>query len=151
MTSVATTLSHYEISLLLFALNGGNPAPLPDADSCEEACPVVESIDELLCGGTLNREQQLVRHLNNHLREALIECGMFELMATAQCAGRAPSLEDPRKIQQVNKRLAAWTCQIKLDETEQRLLSESFSRLPRSSWITMPRTMWRLRKKLKAS
>jgi hypothetical protein len=145
-----TTLSHYEISLLLFALQGGSAAPVPDLDSCEEACPVVESVEELLCGGTLDPEQQLVRHLNNHLREALLECGMFELMATAQLGGRVDSLEDPEKLQQVNERLARWTCQIKLDDTEQRLLCESVSRLPRSSWITMPLTMWRLRKKLKA-
>ena len=150
MDGAATTLSHYEISLLLFALQGGTAAPVPDADSCEEACPVVESVEELLCGGTLDPEQQLVRHLNNHLREALIECGMFELMATAQIGARAGSLEDPQKLQQVNKRLAAWTCQIKLDDAEQRLLYESVSRLPRSSWITMPRAMWHLRKKLKA-
>src|ERR1700687_5810781 len=109
MDGTATTLSHYEISLLLFALQGGVAGPVPDADSCEEACPVVESVEELLCGGTLDREHQLVRHLNNHLREALIECGMFELMATAQLGGRAASLEDPDKLQQVNKRLAAWT------------------------------------------
>ena len=151
MDETATTLSHYEISLLLFALQGGNAAPVPDAESCEEACPVVESVEELLCGGTINAEQQLVRHLNNHLREALIECGMFELMATAQLGGRAASLEDPERLQQVNERLDAWTCQIKLDDTEQRLLYESVSRLARSSWITMPRTMWRLKKKLKAT
>lgn len=150
MNETATTLSHYELSLLLFALQGGKAASLPDADSCEEACPVVESVEELLCGGTLDPKQQLVRHLNNHLREALIECGMFEVMATAQLAGRVPSLEDPVKLQQVNERLAAWTCHIKLDGAEQRLLYESVARLPRSSWITMPRTMWRLRKKLKA-
>src|SRR5882724_12218449 len=100
MSSVATTLSHYEISLLLFALQGGNAAPLPDADSCEEACPVVESVEELLCGGTLDPEQRLVRHLNNHLREALIECGMFELMATAQPGlAQALSVDDPMKLQ----------------------------------------------------
>lgn len=147
-----TTFSHYELNLLLFALQGGNAKPLPDADSCEEACPVVESVDELLCGGILDAEQQLVRHLNNHLREALIECGMFELMAAATqtSAAQAPSAGDPVKIKRLNQRLAAWTCQIKLDDTEQRLLYESVSRLPLSSWITMPRTMWRLRKKLKA-
>src|SRR5437870_12854334 len=114
-------LTHNEISLLLFALEGGSQAPMPDASSCEKACPVVESVEELLCGGTLDPEQQLVRHLNNHLREALIECGMFELMATAQIGARAGSLEDPQKLQQVNKRLAAWTCQLKLDDAEQRL------------------------------
>lgn len=150
MDTTVTILSHNEISLLLFALQGGNAAPLPDADSCEEACPVVESIEELLCGGTIDAEQQLVRHLNNHLREALIECGMFELMAASQPGvAPAPSLDDPVKLQRVNERLSAWTCQIKFDDTEQRLLYESLSRLPRSSWITMPRTVWRLRQKLK--
>ena len=151
MESSATTLSHDEISLLLFALQGGAAAPLPDAQSCEEACPVVESVEELLCGGTLDRQQQLVRHLNNHLREAMIECGMFEVMAAAQPGAAKPvSIEDPIKLQQVNQRLAAWTCNIKLDDTERRLLRESLSRLPRSSWVMMPRTMWRLRKKMKA-
>jgi len=151
MNDVATVLSHDEISLLLFALQGGDSAPMPDAASCEEACPVVESVEELLCGGQLDPQQQLVRHLNNHLREAMIECGMFELMAAAQ-PGAAQTLPigDPKKLQQVNARLAEWTCQIKLDDAERRLLYESLSRLPRSSWVMMPRTMWRLRKKLKA-
>jgi hypothetical protein len=151
MSNPAITLSHDEISLLLFALQGGDSAPMPDASSCEEACPVVESVEELLCEGQVDPHQQLVRHLNNHLREAMIECGMFELMAAAQPgASRALSVEDPMKLQQVNERLAEWTCQIKLDEAERRLLSESLSRLPRSSWVMMPRTMWRLKKKLKA-
>lgn len=149
MDSIPTTLSHDEISLLLFALQGGDAAPVPDAESCEEACPVVESVEELLCGGQLDPQQQLVRHLNNHLREAMIECGMFELMAAAQPGmALAPSVDDPIKRQQVNQRLAAWTCQIKLDDTERRVLHESLSRLPRSSRVMMPRTMWRLRKKL---
>jgi hypothetical protein len=151
MDALTTTLSHYEISLLLFALQGGVAAPPPDPDSCEEACPVVESIDELLCGGTIDAEQQLVRHLNNHLREALIECGMFELMAATQPgAGESQPIGDPVKLLQVNKRLAEWTCEIKLGDTEQRLLYDSLSRLPRSSWITMPRTLWRLRRKFRA-
>jgi len=151
MNASSTTFSHDEISLLLFALQGGNAAPLPDASSCEEACPVVESVEDLLCGGKLDPEQQLVRHLNNHLREALIESGMFELMAAGQIGGtQGPSAEDQRKLQQVNERLAAWTCQIKLDDSERRLLRESLSRLPRSSWITMPKTMWRVRRKLKS-
>ena len=106
MDGAATTLSHYEISLLLFALQGGDSAQLPDAASCEEACPVVESIEELLCGGQLDPQQQLVRHLNNHLREAMIECGMFELMAAAQPgAAQALPVDDPMKLQQVNERL----------------------------------------------
>ena len=151
MDNAATTLSYDELSLLLFALQGGDSAPMPDAASCEEACPVVESVEELLCGGQLDPQQQLVRHLNNHLREAMIECGMFELMATAQPGlAQALSVDDPMKLQQVNERLSQWTCQIKLDDAERRLLYESLSRLPRSSWIMMPRTMWRLRKKLRA-
>lgn len=120
---------------------------MPDATTCEEACPVVESVEELLCGGKLDPKQQLVRHLNNHLREALIECGMFELMAAG--TEQAVLLEDQARLQQVNKRLAVWSCQIKLEEEERRLLRDSLSRLPLSSWITMPKTMWRLKKKLR--
>ena len=151
MDNMLTTLSHDELSLLLFALQGGNAAPFPDASSCEEACPVIESVEELLCGGKIDPDQQLVRHLNNHLREALIECGMFELMAAGQAgAARALSVEDQMKREEVNDRLAKWSCQIKLDEAERQLLYKSVSRLPRSSWINMPRTMWRLKKKLKA-
>lgn len=151
MDILPTTLSHNEISLLLFALQGGEAATMPDAASCEEACPVVESVEELLCGGKLDPQQQLVRHLNNHLREALIESGMFELMSAAQPGvAQAIPVEDPTKLQQVNDRLSEWTCQIKLDDLERRLLYESLSRIPRSSWVTMPRIMWRLRKKLKA-
>jgi hypothetical protein len=151
MRNPATTLSHDEISLLLFALQGGDSGQLPDAASCEEACPVIESVEELLCGGQLDPQQQLVRHLNNHLREAMIECGMFELMAAADPGlSHEPAAEDLVELQQVNERLAAWTCQINLDDAERRLLDESISRLPRSSWVMMPRTMWRLRKKLKA-
>jgi len=150
MDNGAIELSHNEISLLLFALEGGNAARMPDASSCEEACPVVESVEELLCGGTLDPKQQLVRHLNNHLREALIECGMFELMAAAQPASvQSLSVEDQTKLQQVNDRIAQWKCEIKLDDSERRVLRESLSSLPRSSWITMPRMMWRIRKKFK--
>ncbi len=151
METDATTLSHNEISLLLFALQGGDAAPVPDAESCEEACPVVENFEELLCGGTIDPHQQLVRHLNNHLREGLIECGMFELMAAARPGPAQPvSMKDPVKLQKVSERLAEWTCQIKLEDADRRLLYESLARLPRSSWVTMPRVMWRLRKKLKA-
>jgi hypothetical protein len=140
-------LSHNEISLLLFALEGANAAPMPDVSACEEACPVIESVEELLCGGKLDPKQQLVRHLNNHLREGLIECGMFELMAATP---ESLSVEDEARFQQVNARLTQWSCQIELDSEERRLIYESLSRLPRATWITMPRTMWRLRRKLKA-
>ena len=147
-TGSASTFSHYEISLLLFALQGGNAAPMPDASDCEEACPVIESVEELLCGGTLDREQQLVRHLNNHLREALIECGLFEFMASHS---REDSLsnEDQTQLEEANARLVRWSCEIKLDREDRGLLLASLSRLPRSSWLTMPGTMWRLRRSLK--
>src|SRR5262249_11169514 len=79
----STSFSHHELSLMLFALEGGQPAPVPDQSSCEEACPVVENLEELLCGGRIEPRQQLVRHLNNHLREGLIESGLFELLASA--------------------------------------------------------------------
>jgi hypothetical protein len=150
MDSGAIELSHNEISLLLFALEGGKAAAMPDASSCEEACPVIESVEELLCGGTLDPKQQLVRHLNSHLREGLIECGMFELMASQQ-PGQDLSLEDQTKLRRVNERIAKWKCEMKLDEAEHKVLFESLSRLPRVSWITMPRMIWRLRKKLKRS
>jgi hypothetical protein len=125
---------------------GGSSAPVPDPETCEEACPVVESVEELLCGGQLDPRRQLVRHLNNHLREAMIECGMFELMAAREGTG---SVTDSTRLQRVNQQLGAWTCEINLDQAELQLLSQSLSRLSRSSWLMMPRTMWRLRRKLK--
>src|SRR5215471_3404352 len=76
MDDCCIELTHTEMSLLLFALEGGEAAPIPDASSCEEACPVIESVEELLCGGQLDAKQRLVRHLNNHLREVMIESGM---------------------------------------------------------------------------
>src|SRR5215475_8408768 len=112
MSSDAITLTYNEISLLLFALEGGTAAPVPNTDSCEEACPIIESVEELLCGGTIDSHQQLVRHLNNHLREAMIDCGMFELMATAQLGAAAPT-EETVRLQLVNERLAHWTCEIR--------------------------------------
>jgi hypothetical protein len=150
MQASDVTFCHHEISLLLFALEGGKALVSPDVDSCEEACPVVESVEELLCGGTIDLKKQLIRHLNNHLREALIECGMFELMATVQQgATQSGSIEERAQLERANQRLALWTCQIKFDDEERRLLDQALSRLSRASWITMPRTMWRLKRKLK--
>ena len=150
MNGDATTLSHDEISLLLFALHGGAAAPAPDSESCEEACPVVENIEELLCGGKLDPEQQLVRHLNNHVREALIDCGLFELMAAARNGDdQALSAEQRSKLDQANERLKRWSSEVKLDDDERGLLADALRRMPRSAWLMMPRTLWRLRKKLK--
>ena len=146
-----TTLSHNELSLLLFALQGGEAAPAPDADSCEEACPVVESVEELLCGGTLDPEQQLVRHLNNHVREALIESGLFELMAAARNAGgQAHIAEQQSKLDLANERLKQWRSDVRFSDDERKLLTDALSRVPRSAWLLMPRTFWRLKKSLRA-
>jgi len=150
MNDVPTTFSHDEISLLLFALQGGTAAQLPDTESCEQACPVVESVEDLLCGGKLDPEQQLVRHLNNHVREGLIDCGLFELMAAARNGdARTLSAEQRSKLDQANERLKRWSSEVRLNDDERGLLADALRRMPRSAWLMMPRTLWRLRKKLK--
>lgn len=149
MDHILTKLSHDEISLLLFALQGGAAALIRDIESCEEACPVVETVEELLCGGKLDPEQQLVRHLNNHVREALIESGLFELMAAARNgADQAPTAEQQSKLNLANKRLKQWRSDVRFSDDERKLLSNALSRMPRSAWLMMPRTLWRLRKRL---
>ena|SRR5215208_2342425 len=142
--------SHQELSLLLFALEG-DTATASASPSCEEACPIVENLDELFGNHTLPREKQLARHLGNHLREALVECGMFELMGAGQPAALEMSVEDQAKLRVINERLKEWRCEIKLAEPDRKALTDAMSRLPRSAWISMPRTLWRLRRKLKAS
>jgi hypothetical protein len=145
------TLSHDEISLLLFALQGGDATPTPDAESCEEGCPIVESVEELLCGGTLDPQQQLVRHLNNHVREALIECGLFELMAVApNGSDRAITGEQQSKLDQANRRLKDWRSDVRFSDDERSLLAGALRRIPRSAWLMMPRTLWHLKKKLRS-
>jgi len=145
-----TTLSHDEISLLLFALQGGAAAPVLDAESCEEACPVVESVEELLCGGALDPEQQLVRHLNNHVREALIESGLFELMAAARNGDdQTHSAEQQSKLDLANERLKQWRSDVRFSDDERKLLTDALSRVPRTAWLLMPRALWHLRKKLR--
>jgi hypothetical protein len=153
----AVELSHQELSLLLFALEGdarlegdagqaSGPAP-----SCEESCPVVENLEEIFGAETLPYEKRLARHLANHLREALIESGMFELMGEgAQIAERAASREEQARLREITERMKQWRCRIKLAEPDRKRLSEAVSRLPRSAWISMPRTLWRLKKKLKS-
>jgi hypothetical protein len=148
-----TEFTHQELTLLLFALDGGaaRAASFSESPSCEESCPVVEELDDLFGGGALPPEKRLARHLSNHLREGLIECGMFELIGARGTAGSQQlSSEDRAKMQRANERLRVWQCEIKLDAADLGLLRESLASLPRSAWIAMPRTMWRLRKKLKA-
>src|SRR5262249_47156700 len=101
-----TELSHQELSLLIFILEGAGAVPEMPSDthpSCEEACPVVEHFEALFEDGAIPREKKLLNHLGNHLREGLIECGMFDLMArTRPGVEHAPSAEDREKLQQVN-------------------------------------------------
>jgi hypothetical protein len=150
---MATDLTHQELSLLVFALEGPD---LKDgagsSASCKEACPVVEHFEELFGGEAMPPEKQLVRHLNNHLREALLECGMLEVIGTVEHNHSQPlSPEAQVNLQRMNARLSDWRCEVSIDPAERRMLYEALSRLPRSAWLSMPRTMWRLRKKLKAS
>jgi hypothetical protein len=144
-----TEFSHQELTLLMFALDGIDTPGRdePREPSCEEACPVVEHIEQALGGRSLPPEKHLAQHINNHLREGMLECGMLDLMSKG--AGDAPSEEDKAKMIEVGERLKNWTCSIRLEEAERRLLLGAFSRLPRSAWVSMPRAMWRLRKKLK--
>ncbi len=139
-------LSHPELTLLLFALEGTeidseNPA-------CEDACPVVEHLEQHLDVSAFSTEKKLVHHLNNHIREGLIECGAFELMATTT-SGNALSDSQQAREREINLKLSAWRCQIRLDKEERQALCESIGRLPSSAWIVMPRKLWRLKKKLK--
>src|SRR5215831_15439936 len=69
-------LTHTELSLLRCAREGGEAAPIPNASSCAEACPVIESVEELFGSEHLDAKQQRVRHRNKHLREARIASGM---------------------------------------------------------------------------
>jgi hypothetical protein len=143
--------SHEELSLMVFALEGPQAAAPPQAEvSCEDACPVASHFEELFAGDSIPLDRQLVRHLNNHLREALLECGMLELMSGEHGSEGKLTLEDQTKLQGINARLREWKCEVSIDAAEQRRLYEAVYRLPRSAWLSMPRTIWRLKKKLKA-
>jgi hypothetical protein len=155
--SAPVELSYQELNLMLFALtlsaagSGGDVAGSDSPPSCEDSCPIVENIEMLLGDRTLPDEKRLAKHLGNHLNEALVECGMFELMgAGAADERRAPSSEEQAKLREINRRLKQWRCEIKLIEPDRKLLGEAMSRLPRSAWVSMPRMLWRLRRKLKA-
>lgn len=153
MSNRTVELTHRELSLLVFALEGAGVAANDSTESppCEEACPVRDHFEELFSGGAIAHETRLVNHLNNHLREGLIECGAFEIIAAQQMNSAGPlSTEDERKMREINERLKKWRCQIKLDEEDRRAIRESIARLPRSAWVSMPRALWRLKKKLKA-
>jgi hypothetical protein len=154
LSTATLELTHEELSLLLFALQGregGGAAQDFSGDdrSCESACPVADHFEALFDGGEISSDKKLIHHLNTHLREGLIECGAFELMASAQANDREVSAEEHARMRRVNERLKGWRCEMKLDKEDRRLLYESMSRLPRAAWLSMPRTIWRLKKKLK--
>jgi hypothetical protein len=149
IAKVLVEFSHKELSLLVFALEGAtarnNEAR---SQSCEESCPVVEDLEDLFGASGLSHEKRLARHLNNHLREGLVECGMFEILALGPQA--TLSGEQQAKLLQANRRLESWNCEIELVADDRELLREAIGRMPGSAWASMPRTLWRLRKKLKA-
>ena len=144
-----TEFSHQELTLLMFALDGGDASGQNGerAPSCEDACPVVENLEQALGGRRLTPEKHLAQHINNHLREGMLECGMLDFVG--QGSDPNPSEEERVKLIEVGERLRNWTCSIRLEEAERLLLLDAFSRLPRAAWVSMPRAMWRLRKKLK--
>ena len=147
-----TQLTHQELSLLLYALEGAESAPVASSaaePACEEACPIADHLEEMF--GDLSPEKRLINHLNNHLREGMFECGLHEVIGKIQNSGaETVSPEDQLKIQQVNQRLSIWSCEIKFDDEERALLNRAFKRLPNAAWISMPRALWRLRKKIRA-
>jgi hypothetical protein len=145
-----TQLSHQELSLLLFALEGAESAPVASSvaePSCEEACPVVDHLEEMF--GTITPEKKLISHLNNHLREGMLECGYLEVMDKIKDNPQTMSAEDQFQLQQLNQRLKSWSCEIKFDDSEKELLNKAFGQFPRAAWVSMPRTLWRLRKKIR--
>ena len=137
--------------MMLFALEGESVINSPGEPSCEQSCPIADRIEETFGVSILPPETQLVRHLNNHMREALIESGMFEMLAqfTPESAVSLTA-EQQAKMLEANERLRQWSCRIKLDEADKKVLREAVAGLPRLAWVEQPLTLWRLRRKLKA-
>ena len=134
----------------MFALEGANTVSSEaQSPSCEESCPVVEEIEDLFGAHGLSHEKRLARHLNNHLREGLVECGMFELLALGPDG--ALTDEQQARLLQANRRLESWNCKIELVADDCQVLRGALANLPGSAWATMPRTLWRLKKKLRKS
>jgi hypothetical protein len=143
--------SHQELTLALFALEGGEPGRLAE-EACspdDDACPLVERIGDLF-EHTLAPEKRLSRHLDKHLRQSWVECGLLDALGPADESGRT-STEEATALSELNQRLREWRCEIQLEDAERLDLSRALSRLPRSAWVTMPRTLWRLKRKLKPS
>lgn len=144
----AMELSHKELSLLLFALCGGelaaaNTFPLMEAD-----CPVADKLAKLI--EDLPPEKQLAHHLGGHMRLGLIECGLLDLADIFELgSGKRLSADQAARLERFNERLRRWKCHIKLNQSEREMLSRALERMPRSCWLTMPITLWRLKRKLR--
>lgn len=137
---------------MLFALEGAEAraaTTMAAEPSCEDACPVVDHLEEMF--GKPSPEKRLISHLNNHLREGMLECGYLEVMNKITDPAQALSADDQQRFEQLNERLKRWHCEIKFDEAEKELLNKAVARFPRAAWVSMPRTLWRLRKKLRGS
>lgn len=96
-------------------------------------------------------EEKLARHLKEHLSQALIECGAFEMLSGGQYpdSAHASPPKDDLSVRLINGRLAQWSCRLRIGEKEKRLLLESLASLPASAWLSMPGLLWRLKRKLK--
>jgi hypothetical protein len=148
-------LSHRELTLLLFALERDEDGNCASTDSgppsCEDACPIVERLDEALRSESIPHNQKLARHLREHLREAMVETGVLELMSKVGFNHeRLLSVQEQTQLQESNKKLAGWSCEVNLSAEDRRALRQAVSRLPGSAWLSMPRVLWRLRRKLKS-
>ena len=150
MSAEELQLSHHELSVLIYSLQGPDEPVQGDSTSCETACPIIDSVEHLLCGGEISREDKLIRHLNNHVRDALIQCGVFELMALKEVPEQAASPEHQTRLAAAHQRLNDWSCEIRLNREERAALLAGLKRMPSAAWLSMPKLMWRLRKKLKA-
>jgi hypothetical protein len=141
-------LSHKELSLLLFALCGGE---LSAADSfllMEADCPVADKLRDMI--KDLPPEKQLAHHLSGHMRLGLIECGLLDLRDIFEPGSeRRLSADQAARLGQFNERLRRWKCHIELNQFERGVLYSALDRVPRSCWLAMPLTLWRLKRKLK--
>ncbi|HEY6333034.1 MAG TPA: hypothetical protein VI756_27170 [Blastocatellia bacterium] len=137
--------SHHELSLALFALEGGT-APSVPVDPCSTAsedCPIVEQLEETFGWRGLSPAERLARHLSKHLRQAWVESGLLDLQKESDLQ---ISKSDMTELQ---RRMEGWRCSVVLEAPDRGLLYEAIAKLPRSAWIAMPRTMWRLKRKLR--
>jgi hypothetical protein len=137
--------SHHELSLALFALEGGAAPRVPE-DPCSTAsedCPIVEQLEETFGWRGLSPAERLAHHLSKHLRQAWVDVGLLDLRKDEDLhIGKS-------EMSKLEKRMEGWHCNLVLEAPDCDLLCEAIAKLPRSAWIAMPRTMWRLKKKLR--